>query len=128
MCNKLFSMLLICGLVGCSSGTSTQENHEVNSEELMMYSNNYAALATLYHAQLSKEEAPDTRKKLVQVYLDMLDPESAQFHLQPLMTPNQSDPEVWYLSGYAHYALGDKHQARDALMTSLSFAPSLAKF
>lgn len=127
MRNCVLSLLLLCSLAGCSSGTSPQENHDVNSEDLMIYSKNYSALVALYSERLSHEDKADTRKKLVQVYLDMFDPESAQFHLQPLLDTDKKDAEVWYLSAYAHYALGEQQQAREALTTSLTYDPSLAK-
>lgn len=127
MRNYLLSGLILLILSGCSSNNSFSGNNEMNAESLMIHSKNYQGLITLYKTELQQQESVEIRKKLVQLYLDRQDPESAKFYLQPLLIEAQEDAEVQYLSGYAYYALGKKKESILALELALTLQPKLAK-
>lgn len=79
--------------------------------------------------RIAVEHAPQvraTRLQLARLANEQGQPGLAEQHARALTEANASDSEAWSALGFAMFAVGSRHAARDALRKAISLAPGYA--
>ncbi|MBM7038388.1 tetratricopeptide repeat protein [Vibrio ulleungensis] len=103
----LLSITAVLSLMGCTSSleqpdTTKQLTYD-RQEQVYVNTNDYAKLVTLYKERLAESDELETRLKLVKVYIDMNDIESAEFNLNLIGTSNSLQSQIDYLFALVNY-------------------------
>lgn len=133
MHNFIVVILFSIVMTGCANTSNRGSignafnNSGAIDEGMLIKSSNYNRLIELYRDQLAKRENSQVRYKLAKAYVDNNDNESAIFTLQPLLERRRVDSDVLFLSGLAHYNLGNLDSAYRAFNITLEKKPDSAK-
>ncbi len=124
-----FLLLAVLCLSGCASGPSNKqaEAEQVSAESketVLRSTGNREQLITFYKQQLQKESSTAMRIKLILIYLEAGDMESAEFHLKEVDSDEQYASEIVFLRARVAYLSGDYKQAYQYAQTALSLSSS----
>jgi tight adherence protein D len=107
----LFRALIISFSLSLFLGCSTTPNDTVTAqaltydkqEQVYVNTKDYNKLVTLYKERLADQDEIETRLKLVKVYIDMNDIESAEFNLNLIGTSKTLQAQIDYLFALVNY-------------------------
>ncbi|POT57839.1 hypothetical protein C3432_07810 [Citrobacter amalonaticus] len=120
---KLIAVLISLLLLGCSSQSSL-DNRE--REFILTKVNNYKGLIAFYREQLSKNDTPEVRLKLCEVYNKIEDYESSQNCLKELVNTSPT-AESLLLSAQNNSTLGHNDIALKQIDEALKMDPKLGE-
>lgn len=120
---KLIALVISLVLMGCSS----QNNLDNKEREFILTKvNNYKGLIAFYREQLSKNDTPEVRFKLCEVYNKIEDYESSQNCLKELLNTSPSD-ESLLLSARNNSTMGYNDLALKQINEALKMNPKMGE-
>ena len=112
-------------LQGCvTSGGAVYSNNAPTSEALLIAAENHAGLIDFYREQLENtpttQESDELRLKLSETYLNMGDPDSTLFYLQPLTEAGRANAGVLLLKSRALLAMKKYESSMETAQNALA--------
>lgn len=120
---KLSALVISLLLVGCSSQTNLDNKER---ESILTKVNNYKGLIAFYREQLSKNDTPEVRLKLCEVYNKIEDYESSQNCLKELVSSSPTD-ESLLLSAQNNSTLGHDEIALRQIDEAIKINPKMGE-
>lgn len=120
---KLSALVISLLLVGCSSQTNLDNKER---EFILTKVNNYKGLIAFYREQLSKNDTPEVRLKLCEVYNKIEDYESSQNCLKELVSSSPTD-ESLLLSAQNNSTLGHDEIALRQIDEAIKINPKMGE-